>query len=356
MKIWFDLCEPKSVIMLRPLYNRLIKDHNITITARDFDSTLHLLDKWDINYIPAGKYGGNTLLGKLEAYSKRLAELIRIIKKEKPHFLFSLASPEAGRISYGLQIPNIMFNDEPRSFGTCTTSFPYVDKLVVPKCIPLNWYLDYGLKKEQIIRFYGIDEVGWLSNFSPDECVLEKYNLKREKYLVCRTEPTKAVYLINKMKPHETLLTKIIPKLIVDENELKFLILPRNVDQFKHLNIFFQKEIKNDRVRLYKGLEKLDQIMYFSKMVLSGGGTMVRESALLGVPSIEFIPMETYPQERFLMENNFPLFHIKETNKIIKKVRDLKEKNLRINTREKIQSLENPIDVALEEFRKIISQ
>lgn len=214
IKVWLDFCEPKSVTMLRPLYEKLSVNHEVFITARLFDSTFYLLDQWGIDYIPVGKYGGASLIGKLKAYSDRLSELINIINEKAPDFLFCITSPEALRISFGLQIPNIMFNDEPRSYGPCTTTFPFIDQIIVPKCIPIEWYLNYGLKKEKIIRFNGIDEVGWLSNFKPNIDVISALNLEVDRYVVCRTEPTKAGYLIDKMKPYETQLSKIIPKLI----------------------------------------------------------------------------------------------------------------------------------------------
>ena len=150
MKIWLDFCEPKSVTMLRPLYEKLVEEYDVFITTRDFDSTHFLLNKWGVDYLPVGKYGDRTLEGKLLAYSERLSELTKIVIKEDPQFLFCITSPEAMRISFGLQIPNIMFNDEPRSFGPCTTTFPYVDQVIVPSCIPLEWYLNYGLKNKNL--------------------------------------------------------------------------------------------------------------------------------------------------------------------------------------------------------------
>lgn len=351
MKIWLDFCEPKSVTMLRPLYERLSNYHNVFITSRDFDSTLYLLERWGVKHTLVGKYGGASLMGKLKSYSNRLSELIPIIEKEKPEFLFCITSPEALRISFGLQIPNIMFNDEPRSFGPCTTTFPYVDQIIVPDCIPIEWYLNYGLRKEKIIRFNGIDEVGWLRSFKPDKNIVNGLNLEADRYIVCRTEPTKAGYLLDKMKPNETQLVKIIPKLIELAQEFKFLILTRNDEQFNYLKKLFSIEIKKDIIRIYKGLDQLAHIMFFSKLVISGGGTMVRESALLGVPSIEFFPLETYPQEQFLIENNFPLTHSHKIQDTIKQAITFIEGDYKVNTFSKIKELENPIEIALKQFK-----
>lgn len=355
MKIWLDYCEPKSVTMLNPLYNKLTeREHDVFITARDFDSTHYLLDKAGIKFISAGKYGGNTLIGKMKAYIERIEKLVKIIEKQKPDFLFCITAPEAMRLSFGLQIPNIMFNDEPRSYGPCTTTFPYINQMIVPWCIPIEWYLEYGVKPEKIIRFNGIDEVGWLNAevFKPNIEILKSLNIVEKSYVICRTEPTKAGYLINKMEPHQTQLTEILPELINHTEDIKYLILTRNEEQFKYLNNIFDAEIKKDRVRIYNALENLAHLMYFAKAVISGGGTMVRESALLGVPSIEFFPLETYPQEQFLIDNGFPLRHLKETKLIIAEAFKFIMKNEHVDTRIKILDLENPIEIGIREFER----
>lgn len=358
MKIWLDFCEPKSISMLRPLYNELIKEHDVFITARDFDSTFYLLDKWGVPYIKTGIYGGGALLSKLKSYSERLSRLINIIEGEKPNFLFCITSPEAIRIAFGLQLPHIMFNDEPRSFGCCSLTLPFVNQLIVPRCIPIEWFLKYGIKEEKIIRFNGIDEVGWLNReiFNPNDNILKKLNLEKEKYIVCRTEPTKAGYLINKMEPHETLLSEIIPKILkFTGSELKYLIITRNQEQFDYLNKHFKEPIKKDNVRIYRGISDMANVMYFSKMVLTGGGTMVRESALMGIPSIEFFPLKTYPQEQFLIKHGFPLKHTHNVEETVETFRDYLDNYVRKDTFIEIDKLENPIKIGIYEFNKKIN-
>ena len=91
-------------------------------------------------------------------------------------------------------------------------------------------------------------------------------------------------------------------------------------------------------------------LCFFSSLVISGGGTIVRESSLLNVPSIEFFPGETAPQERFLINNGFPLQHIKEINEIVKnslEILSTKPKSDRFsnNFQEKILNFENPNDI-----------
>ena len=154
------------------------------------------------------------------------------------------------------------------------------------------------------------------------------------------------------MKPYETQLTKILPELLDQTEETKFLILTRNEEQFKFLKQFFNIYIKKDQIRVQRGISNLAHVMYFAKAVISGGGTMVRESALLGVPSIEFFPLETYPQEQFLIDNGFPLQHIKETKQILSTAKEFIIEDFKIDTKEKVSALENPIEIALREFNK----
>jgi predicted glycosyltransferase len=357
MKVWLDFCEPKSITMLRPLYEELIKEHEVFITARDFDSTHFLLKKWGIPFHDAGSYGGGTLIGKLRSYTERLTELLDVVEKEEPDFLFCITSPEAIRVAFGLQMPNIMFNDEPRSYGCSALTLPFVNRVIVPKPIPLEWYLDYGIKEEKIIRFHGIDEVAWLNRdvFHPDPMILKEYGLEEGKYVVCRTEPTKAVYLIDKMKPHETLLTQILPHTIsLTKDELVYVVITRNEEQYAYLQTHFKDHVENGIIQVHRGMDNLATIMYFSKMVLTGGGTMVRESALLGVPSIEFFPLQTYPQEQFLIDNGFPLKHTKTVEDTLTVFKEfLSDK--RTDTFGRIDDLENPIKIGSEEFNKMVS-
>jgi len=350
VKIWIDACEPKTVIMLKSLYEKLKEEHEVYITSRDFDSTIYLLEKYNIPHYRAGKHGGGTKLGKLKSYSQRLKKLISITEKENPEFLFCLASPEALRIAFGLNIPNIIFNDEPRSKGVVSLTLSLADQVIVPRCIPVEWYLNY-IDGNKLIRFNGIDEVGWLSEFQPNEDLLDPLKLSKEEYLIFRTEPTKAQYLAERMKPYETQLMEIIPNLL-PLTDLKCVIITRYEEQFNYLSKYFKKNIDNEQVLIYKALENLDQIMFFSKGVITGGGTMVRESALLGVPSIEYFPLETYPQEQFLIENGFPLKHIKESKKIISEIIKILESNHKINTKPMIKTLDNPLEIAINEFRR----
>jgi predicted glycosyltransferase len=357
LKIWLDFCEPKSITMLRPLHARLSRDHEVFITARDFDSTYQLLDEWGVSYIKVGTYGGGTLEGKLRAYNERLSAHTEVVIAQKPDFLFCITSPEALRVAFGLKIPNVMFNDEPRSYGCCALTLPYVGKVVVPQAIPLEWFIPYGISADKIVQFNGIDEVAWLNRnvFTPNPQHHQALGLQSGQYVVARPEPTGAVYLMEAMAPHETVLTQIIPAVRehASAQALKWLVITRNSEQYIHLSNVFASEIDDGVVVLRRGVAHLAHIMFHARLVVTGGGTMVRESALLGVPSVEFFPLDTYPQEQFLIDHGFPLVHARTPASAAAAVREMLGRP-RVDTFDRIASLDDPLAIGLREFERMM--
>lgn len=113
----------------------------------------------------------------------------------------------------------------------------------------------------------------------------------------------------------------------------------------------------NSNIKITRYLPNMLDLCYYSSLVISGGGTIVRESSLLNVPSIEFFPGETAPQERFLINNGFPLQHLKEIDAIVKKSLEIlsaKPKSNRFNKNylTKILNFENPNDICYKIVKK----
>lgn len=349
-KIWFDVCEPKTVVMLKALYEDLVERYEMLVTARDFDATYFLMDEWGIPYHKVGRHGGNTLAGKMRSYTERLAQLLDLVEGERIKCLFCLASPEALRLCFGLQIPNMVFNDEPRSVGVAKLSFPFADHLVVPECIPREWFTRLGAREGALHTFHGIDEVAWLQDFHPDPAPLAPLGVEPDQFIVARTEASTAQYLMTEMEEHESLLTEILPPILKSHPEQKLVVLARNAPQYQHLGQVFAAEVTAGRVQVHRHLDNLAHVMYHASLVITGGGTMVRESALLGVPSVEFFPFDTYPQEQFLIDNGFPLRHVKKPRAVVEACTEYLAGECKQDTTEQRRQLDNPVTVAREIF------
>ncbi|MHA1474052.1 MAG: DUF354 domain-containing protein, partial [Promethearchaeota archaeon] len=203
---------------------------------------------------------------------------------------------------------------------------------------------------EKIIRYNGIDEVAWLSEYTPNPKILDEFGIEKGKFVLMRSEPSSASYFIHKLKPDETLIADFFPPIYEKHPDYKYFLLVRTEGQEKWLKEKLKQFINNDQVVITRYLPNIVDLCFYSALVISGGGTIVRESALLGVPSIEFFPGDTAPQEIFLSENGFPMYHIRDVKEIVDYSNKILESGptsdrFTLDFRKKISQFENPNEI-----------
>ena len=367
-KIWIDIEEPKTGIIFDPLIKKLKKEGaDILITARDFDSTFPILDALKIEYVKVGKHGGQLIEDKLQTYIDRLQGLMTIVKEYAPDFFITFSSVEGTRIAYGLQIPSIGYNDEPRNEHVCKLIFPYLDQIITPECIPIEDYINLYAKREKIIRYNGIDEIGWLSVYESKPEILKEYEIEKGKYVIIRSEMTSASYFVDKLETHSTVISEFFPKIFEAHPDFTYFLLVRSAGQKEYLerslkDVYgdkFQALLDSKKIRITQFLPNFVDFCFYSALVISGGGTIVRESSLLGVPSIEFFPGISAPQEIFLIENGFPIVHLRDSEEIAQKSIDIlsqtpSEDRFNMNFMKKIAKFDNPNTICLDNVLKRI--
>jgi predicted glycosyltransferase len=351
-KIWIDIEQPKTAIMFQSLIKKFQKENGeLLITARDYDSTFNILDDFNIKYKKIGKHGGEKLENKLKTYIDRLGVLFQLIVDFSPDYFVTFLSIEGTRIAYGLQIPSIGINDEPRNEAVCKLIHPFIGNIITPDCIPKEQYIRLHADPEKIIRYNGLDEIAWLSEYTPNPTVLDKFDLEKGKYLLIRSEPAHASYFVNKLKPDKTMIGDFFPSIFREFPNHTYLLLVRSNKQEKYLRNNFRELINEKNVIVTQYLPNIVDFCFYGALIISGGGTIVRESSLLNIPSIEFFPGDSAPQEKFLIKNGFPLEHIRDNNKLIERATEILSKGPSANRfevnsfREKIRQFENPIEI-----------
>ncbi|UCD01519.1 MAG: DUF354 domain-containing protein, partial [Promethearchaeota archaeon] len=348
-RIWIDVEQPKTAIMFNSLIKMFEKEGTeLLITARDYDSTYQILDDFRVLYKKIGRHGGEKLVDKLNTYIERLKQLYPLVVKFLPDYFVTFLSIEGIRIAYGLQIPSIGINDEPRNEPVCKLIHPFVGNIITPQCIPKERYTKLYADPDKIIRYNGLDEIAWLSEYTPNPKILEKFDIEKGKFLIIRTEPSYASYFIDKLKPEETNISNFFPPIFNEFPNYKYFLLVRSKKQEQYLlkKLKFLSKEKNIIITQY--LPNILDLCFYGALIISGGGTIVRESSLLNVPSIEFFPGETAPQEIFLIENGFPLEHIQNSTQLIERSIDIlnqgpsPDRFKMSSFKEKINKFENP--------------
>ena len=284
------------------------KNNEVLCTSRQYREANELAKIKGLDLLIVGSHGGADLYNKLYESTARVMELSKTIHRFSPDLAVSFSSPEASRVSFGLGVDHIGFNDSPHAEAVARLSVPLLTKLFTPSIIPLTSWTKYGISPKRIIRYGGLDPVAWLlprdstglgatsSNFTQyddgggkNTGILEKLKTDRsKKSILIRLEESKAAYIANKK-----LVTQ--PIALVDfvvkhfGEKCNIIILCRYSDQISEISGRYKNKatVLTDVV---DGIDLLKNIDIF----IGAGGTMTAESALLGRPTISIAPVHFY--------------------------------------------------------------
>jgi len=276
MRVWVDLTNTAHVVVLRPLIELLEREgHEVEITARPLSHTLELLDDWGHPYEVIGHYGGATRLGKVRAAANRLPALIRFGRKAGFDYGLGHASIDLPPACSALRIPNTTMFDYEWATIQHHIICRLATRVLVPDAIPAERLGRYGAKPPKLVRFPGLKEEYYLADFEPDPGVLEQLGLDRERPVcVIRTAPSYALYLGGSENP-------LLPPLIrrVADGETQVVVLARNEEQRAAV-----RDLNAPNVVVPERAVDGRSLVAFADVLVSAGGTMNREAAVLGTP------------------------------------------------------------------------
>ncbi|MCX8171213.1 MAG: DUF354 domain-containing protein [Candidatus Bathyarchaeota archaeon] len=317
MKIWYDACTGKHIRYGAAIARRLEeKGHEIIFTTREHPDTIPLAKHLDLKIEVVGKYDPRTPFTRLYESIKRQLKFCRIFRENPPNIAISHRSVEQCRVAFGLGIPIISTHDTPHADAVNRLTLPLIDVLVVSKAIPEEHLKAYPVKR--VIRFDGVDEVAWIRDFQPRQ----KFDYGHP-LIVVRQVETKAVYAEGK----EDITLKIAKKL---SRHGKVVFLSR----------YTRRPIKN----LIVPREFVDSASLVAEadLVVSAGGTISREAALQGIPSIVIPILGRSEVNIYLNEKGFPIFII-NPDEVIKYAESLIGK--KFDVKEKLLEMENPVTI-----------
>ncbi len=343
MKILIDAGVPKDSLMAASFYFKLKeKGHTILVTARKYESTTALLQYFNVPYKTIGVYGGKTLRGKLLADLNRAIQLTKYISKHgQIDLVIHFANPAMARVAFGLGIPQIVLEDTPHATIVHKLTFALATYAITPMCFPKE-LLKHIIEPSRLIQYDGVDPLEWVSTFSPDKKFLDKLGLDPDKPIVIiRPAETYAHYYLKYSGGSPLLFeTKLIRNILHKFPSTQIVVFPRYKDQRIILHRIFGKKIT-----IPKHYIPAFNIIAYSTVVITGGGTIVEEGGLYGVPSIYFFPKKLSYAE-YLANRGLPVYHIVEPDDVIKKTLEiLRDPDAhRVDSAQIIDQMEKPSD------------
>lgn len=273
--IWFDLDNSPHVPLFKPVFEFLdSKKIDYKITAREFAQTLDLLKLWNIKHSAIGTHGGKNKIKKILNTYNRSSQLKSFAKE----FHFSLAVSHGSRsqlvAARRLKIKSLLIMDYEY---TETKIFNYFSgNLLIPQLIPDERLASCGINLKKVIRYDGFKEELYLSSFVPDTGFRKSIGVSDDTILaVIRPPGMTGNYHDEKS---ERLLINAIEHFSAFPRVTCLIVARTDKDR----NYILSKSNVGGNVKFLERPVDGAQLVYAADIVLSGGGTMNRESALLG--------------------------------------------------------------------------
>lgn len=277
-KIWIDLDNSPHVPLFVPIKNELEKrGHSVFITTRDGFQVCSLADHHNLRHKVIGKHHGANKLLKILGTVLRSLQLAPTIIKEKPDLSLSHGSRSMMLLSSLLRIPTVLMFDYEYVY-----SLPFVRPVlgIAPEVID-----DPG-KAEGFERglcgYRGLKEDVYVASFRPDPAFLKTLDLSEADILATIRPPATEAHYHN---PESEKLFVEVVEFLGSIAGLKMVILPRNEKTQKEM-IYrtWPKWVKERKIIVPDHAVDGLNLVWNSDLVVSGGGTMNREAAALGVP------------------------------------------------------------------------
>jgi predicted glycosyltransferase len=338
--VWLDAVTPKDSLLIYALLPVLKeKGYEVIVTAKRQTQTTEVLELLGIPYVCVGRYG-ETLRDKLVEEQRRTLEFVELFDRiGLPKVLWTHGDVSAVRTAFGLQIPVVYSNDTPHAIHVAKLVCPLVDWLIAPVCFGKSWS-KFGISKSKIVLYDGVEEIAWLNKpFEKKSEFIEKLR-EKEHVILFRNVEYKASYYKD--------VRVDVWRLVEELSKLATVVyLPRYEEERAKL-----KDLKDVLVPTKPVLTF--QILPYVDLVVGSGGTICREAALTGIPTIAFHFWDAVA--KYMNRKNFPIMHLTDSRKIIrlvKKIFDNIEK-YRINTVDKRNKLESPVRITINYIEKFL--
>lgn len=282
MRIWIDLANSPHVLFFAPLIKKFQDlGHETELTARDFSQTHGLLDLYGLPYISIGRHERRGLLPKLFNIVGRARKLRKWARKRRFDLAVShnsYAQILAARMM-GIRSVTLMdYEYQPANH----LAFRLATRIVIPHAFSEKALKRYGARPKKVCRYNGLKEEVYLHGFAPDPDFKREfirlfdsgpgYNPDEHLLFLLRPPATMSAY----HRFENPLFTSLL-RYLVTRQDVRAVLIPRTPEQCAGL----KSEVGENVVMPENTLEGKNAVWH-ADAVISAGGTMCREAAVLG--------------------------------------------------------------------------
>ena len=274
VNIWIDLENTPNVPFFEPIIKRLRKmNHSVYVTCRNYADIPALSKLYGIQGSTVGWYGGKNKIQKLFIGSLRSMLLAKWARKKHIDLAVGFGSRTLVVASRLLRIPNAtVFDYEHISVYV----YRFCDWIFVPEEVSNQCLIERGIPEKKLVKYTGLKVEVYAGVYQHNAGSLDQLKHDEQKVVVTIRPPATKAHYHDPLS--EVICRRVLERIAADPSTTAILI---GRDRDPILDEFFQYENIKAITAPLKGLD----LIVNSDLVISGGGTMAREAAVLGVPA-----------------------------------------------------------------------
>jgi predicted glycosyltransferase len=296
LRIWIDLANSPHPLLFAPVSRRLeAAGHEVAITVRDNAQTVELASTYWPSSLVIGTESPAGRAAKAATLGRRALELARWARNRRPDVALSHNSYAQIVAARTLGIPVVTaadFEHQPANH----LAFRLATRILVPEALRNTRIARQGAHGRKTTFYPGLKEELYVGDFELDHEILSRLGIRRsaeEAIVVTRTPPSRAIY----HRFHNPVFLETLRALDGDPNAV-LVVLTRHREQRAAI-----EALKLRRCVMPEHAVDARSLMHEADLVVGAGGTMTREAALLGVPTVSLFAGAQPAVDRWLEQH-----------------------------------------------------
>ena len=294
-RIWIDLDNSPHVPFFAPIIKELERrGYSVTLTARDAYQVCELADLFGLRYKRIGRHWGKNKAMKVIGTCLRSLRLLPTAIKSRPSLALSHGSRSQVLTSTLLGISSMIIMDY--EFGRHSPLFSPT-WMMIPEVVP-KAAMDVDVN--HVLSYRGIKEDVYVPGFKPDPAIITRLALKPDDITVAVRPPASEAHYHNEKSDD---LFSATMEFLGKAEHVKMIVLPRNARQAATVRSAWPELFATGKAIIPERPEDGLNLIWHCDLVISGGGTMNREAAALGVPVYSIFRGQIGAVDRYLAQN-----------------------------------------------------
>lgn len=274
--VWIDLENTPHIPFFNPIIRELRqRGYKVVLSAREAFQTCEMATRYGFDFTKIGHHYGQRRLNKIWGLVARSLQLLPFILRQRPDLAVNHGSRSQNLICNLLKIPTVTIMD--------------YEHVRMPPLVRPRWEIvpdaitsatAHLRQADHLRKFQGIKEDVYVPEFTPDASIVRQLGLDQGIVVTVRPPASEALY---HCAESDTLFVRFMERACRTPG-VRIVLLPRNGRQTRQIYSEHPGWFKDSKIVIPTQVVDGLNLLWHSDLVVSGGGTMNREAAALGVP------------------------------------------------------------------------